>query len=239
MNKTRCCVDVAFTLLIHRHGNMSFAIAAPTRATFHTRVKSRASPRTRVGCTAGLFDGFGRGGSKKAKDDVLRLAETQRRGVGHSPEDRAEMEAAVDALIASRGKGGRANTDRNVLTADWRLAWTSENETLFLLEKFPGGVDGAPLTQAYQRIDVDEGTLSNEVVFCNGTDFVVNSVIEVVDDVRVSFQFTAAALNLAEPVEASVPLPPFGRGWFDNVYVDKDMRVARDSRGDTLVVVRD
>jgi hypothetical protein len=179
-----------------------------------------------VGCTAGLFDGFGRGGSKKAKDDVLRLAETQRRGVGHSPEDRAEMEAAVDALIASRGKGGRANTDRNVLTADWRLAWTSENETLFL-------------TQAYQRIDVDEGTLSNEVVFCNGTDFVVNSVIEVVDDVRVSFQFTAAALNLAEPVEASVPLPPFGRGWFDNVYVDKDMRVARDSRGDTLVVVRD
>jgi hypothetical protein len=40
-------------------------------------------------------------------------------------------------------------------------------------------------------------------------------------------------------VEASVPLPPFGRGWFDNVYVDRDMRVARDSRGDTLVVVRD
>ena len=92
---------------------MYSAIAPATRAIIHARVGSRASPRTRarVGCRAGLFDAFGRGsGTKKAKDEVLRLAREQRRGVGHSPEDRAEMEAAVDALIASRGNGGRANT---------------------------------------------------------------------------------------------------------------------------------
>ena len=176
---------------------------------------------------------------EKAKDEVLRLAREQRRGVGHSPEDRAEMEAAVDALIASRGNGGRANTRPSVLTADWRLAWTSENETLFLLEKFPGGVGRAPITQAYQRIDVDAGTLRNEVVFSNGNAFVVDSVIEVTDETRVDFRFTGAKLNLAAPVEASLPLPPFGQGWFDNVYVDGELRVARDSRGDTLVVVRD
>lgn len=223
---------------------MYSAIAPATRAVIHPRVGSRASPRTRVrvGCRAGLFDAFGRGsGTKKAKDEVLRLAREQRRGVGHSPEDRAEMETAVDALIASRGNVGRANTDATVLTADWRLAWTSENETLFLLEKFPGGGDdgGAPITQAYQRIDVDAGTLRNEVVFSNGNTFVVDSVIEVTDETRVEFRFTKAALNLLAPTEASLPLPPFGRGWFDNVYVDGELRVARDSRGDTLVVVRD
>ena len=223
---------------------MYSAIAPATRAVIHARVGSRASPRTRVrvGCRAGLFDAFGRGsGTKKAKNEVLRLAREQRRGVGHSPEDRAEMETAVDALIASRGNVGRANTDATVLTADWRLAWTSENETLFLLEKFPGGGDdgGAPITQAYQRIDVDAGTLRNEVVFSNGNTFVVDSVIEVTDETRVEFRFTKAALNLLAPAEASLPLPPFGRGWFDNVYVDGELRVARDSRGDTLVVVRD
>ena len=112
---------------------------------------------------------------------------------------------------------------------------------MFLLEKFPGGGDdgGAPITQAYQRIDVDAGTLRNEVVFSNGNTFVVDSVIEVTDETRVEFRFTKAALNLLAPTEASLPLPPFGRGWFDNVYVDGELRVARDSRGDTLVVVRD
>lgn len=28
-------------------------------------------------------------------------------------------------------------------------------------------------------------------------------------------------------------------GWFDTVYVDLNIRVAQDSRGDTLVVARD
>ncbi|KAF3552509.1 hypothetical protein DY000_02004795 [Brassica cretica] len=35
-----------------------------------------------------------------------------------------------------------------------------------------------------------------------------------------------------------IPLPPFGQGWFDNVYMDGDIRVAKDIRGDYLVVDR-
>ena len=165
---------------------MYSAIAPATRAVIHARgIPRLASNPNPGGLQSGLFDAFGRGsGTKKAKNEVLRLAREQRRGVGHSPEDRAEMETAVDALIASRGNVGRANTRATVLTADWRLAWTSENETLFLLEKFPGG-GGAPITQAYQRIDVDAGTLSNEVVFSNGNAFVVDSVIEVTDETGV------------------------------------------------------
>ena len=49
----------------------------------------------------------------------------------------------------------------------------------------------------------------------------------------------AARLELRWPVEATLPIPPVGEGWFDNLYVDDTLRVARDSRGDTLVVVRD
>ena len=33
-------------------------------------------------------------------------------------------------------------------------------------------------------------------------------------------------------------LPPFGRGWFDVLYMDELVRVTRDSRGDTSVFLR-
>jgi len=180
---------------------------------------------------------------------VLSLAAAQRRGVGHSKADRAAMEAAVDALVAAAGGpggGGRAGagaaTDGARLTAKWRLVWTSERETLFLLEK---GFFGTSATEAYQTIDVEARALGNIVEFVNGTRFVVDSDITVQgegeggDGVRVNFAFTSARLELAAPVKATVPLPPVGKGWFDNVYVGGGVRVARDSRGDTLVVVRD
>lgn len=53
---------------------------------------------------------------------------------------------------------------------------------------------------------------------------------------RVGFRFTAATLKLPS---RSVPLPPFGKGWFDTIYVDDRIRIAEDSRGDVLVVARD
>jgi hypothetical protein len=51
----------------------------------------------------------------------------------------------------------------------------------------------------------------------------------------VDFSFTSASLRLSNGW--TIPIPPFGRGWFDDVYVDTDggYRVSRDSRGDTLV----
>ena len=57
-----------------------------------------------------------------------------------------------------------------------RLVWSSEQETLFLLEKFPGGTgaDGV-FTEAYQTIDVNAATLGNVVAFSNGNTFVVGS----------------------------------------------------------------
>ena len=67
----------------------------------------------------------------------------------------------------------------------------------------------------------------------------VESDIEVEGDTRVNFSFTSARLELEKPFQWTLQFPPVGQGWFDNLYVDDTMRVARDSRGDTLVVVRD
>jgi len=194
-------------------------------------------------------DAWRSGWTSKERDEVLRLAEAQNRGVGHTDADRAAMERAVDALVAASlstppdltadASGG--NTDPDRLSANWRLAWTSERETLWLLERWPGpGDTRATTTQAYQRIDVRAGTLSNAVVFgASGNVFTVESEVEVMDGTRVDFRFRAARLELRWPVEATLPIPPVGEGWFDNLYVDDTLRVARDSRGDTLVVVRD
>ena len=128
----------------------------------------------------GIFGGFGgKRGVAEEKAEVLRLAEEQRRGVGHSKADREAMEVAIDALVDAAGgpgggsSSGAAATSSKRLTANWRLAWSSEQETLFLFEKFPGGKGDNDLTQAYQSIDVDEETLGNAVVFGNGNRFVV------------------------------------------------------------------
>ncbi|XP_030498353.2 probable plastid-lipid-associated protein 11, chloroplastic isoform X2 [Cannabis sativa] len=52
---------------------------------------------------------------------------------------------------------------------------------------------------------------------------------------RVNFRFTSAVLR-GENWE--IPLPPFGQGWFDTVYLDDEIRVVKDIRGDYLVVDR-
>ena len=81
-------------------------------------------------------------------------------------------------------------------------------------------------------------------MFVSGNVFEVDSTIQVADpddveDVRVDFSFDAAQLALRWPFKVTVPVQPVGKGWFDNLYVDDTLRIARDSRGDTLVVVRD
>ena len=149
------------------------------------------------------------------------------------------MEAAVDALAAVAASDAAAGappaTDAARLSATWRLLWTSERETLFLLKNGIPFVGAAG--ESYQIIDAGAATLRNIIVFAEGAAaFVVDASIQVQDATRVRFSFDGATLRRRRA--KSVSLPPFGAGWFDNVYVDDALRVARDSRGDTLVVER-
>ena len=231
------------TATLGARGVASTSVAEPPRGVRaglgHFR-RAAFSPRGSRAQSQAATDAWRSGWTSRERDEVLRLAAEQNRGVGHTESDRAAMEAAIDALVAAAPPPEASNTSDARLSANWRLVWTSERETLFLLERWPGpGDTRRTTTQAYQRIDVNARTLQNAVVFCNGNTFAVDSTVTVDGDVRVNFVFDAARLELRRPFERTIPLPPVGKGWFDNLYVDDTMRVARDSRGDTLVVVRD
>lgn len=81
---------------------------------------------------------------------------------------------------------------------------------------------------ACQVIDAETGSLQNVITFPPAGAFVVDSRLAVATPSRCTFQFTAATLRL--PGDRALPLPPFGQGWFESVWVDERVRVARDSR---------
>ncbi|GKA55313.1 probable plastid-lipid-associated protein 11 isoform X1 [Tanacetum coccineum] len=60
-------------------------------------------------------------------------------------------------------------------------------------------------------------------------------VLRLLRSKRLYYRFTSAVLR---GKDWEFPLPPFGKGWFDSVYLDNDIRIAKDIRGDYLVVDR-
>jgi hypothetical protein len=86
-------------------------------------------------------------------------------------------------------------------------------------------------------IDTASERLQNVITFPPDGSFVVDSSLVVTGPQRCEFKFRAASLN--RPHDESWKVPPFGKGWFDTVYVDNKIRIARDIRGDTLIVARE
>lgn len=184
----------------------------------------RANARTRT-----------RASASDALDDVRTIARATDRGVRAKANERDAVEVAIDRAMRERGDGdGAAIETVAASNGRWRLTYTTEKETLWLLATSED-------VEAYQTIDLGAKTLSNEVIFGadakgNRVVFRVDASVEVASKTRVDFKFTSAALTLANGWR--IPIPPFGAGWFDNVYVADGVRVSRDSRGDTLVCER-
>lgn len=91
----------------------------------------------------------------------------------------------------------------------------------------------------YQVVDAADGTLQNVILFPPEGAFIVNSSLEWVGEGegKTNFQFTGAVLKL--PGGRAVNVPPVGKGWFKSVYADGRYRLARDVRGDYLLVEKD
>ncbi|KIZ03869.1 putative plastid-lipid-associated protein 11, chloroplastic [Monoraphidium neglectum] len=140
--------------------------------------------------------------------------------------------AAVEEL--KRAGAGETTTTATTLSATWKLVWTTEKETLWIIQN--SGLFGTKAGDVFQVIDVDAGRLQNVVTFPPQGAFIVDSGIQVDGPQRTTFKFNSAKLKLPS---RDFKLPPFGQGWFDTVYVDDQLRVAQDIRGDTLVVARD
>lgn len=168
----------------------------------------------------------------RAKANLLLLISDQERGLRTQtdPLKRAEIIRAIDEL-AVHGEG--TITAGPSLSCTWRMLWTTEKEQLFIIKiaRFFGTKTGDVL----QVIDVEKGLLNNVITFPPSGVFFVRSSIEPEPPQRVNFRFTSAVLRGSK---WEIPLPPFGQGWFESVYMDEEIRVVKDIRGDYLVVDR-
>lgn len=118
------------------------------------------------------------------------------------------------------------------IDGDWELLWTTEKETLFFIQN---GLFGNAVSGIVQSIDFKNEALNNLIKFKNGREFSVKGKINVdlKERKRVNFKFTSASLLV--PPFPKLSIPPIGKGWFDNVYVNDIYRLSKDIRGDYLV----
>ncbi|CAM6120522.1 unnamed protein product [Calypogeia fissa] len=166
------------------------------------------------------------------RDDLLGLIAGEERGLKtqKNAQKRDEIIKTIDALALL---GADIVTTDESLSAAWRMLWTTEKEQLFIVEK--AHLFGTEAGDILQIIDVGSRTLNNVITFPPTGIFLVNSTIDVESAQRVNFKFTRASLRVGG---WRIPFPPFGQGWFESVYLDDKIRVARDIRGDYLVVDR-
>mmetsp|Transcript_3288 Transcript_3288/g.6478 ORF Transcript_3288/g.6478 Transcript_3288/m.6478 type:complete len:250 (-) Transcript_3288:260-1009(-) len=165
------------------------------------------------------------------KRELLELADKSRGGI--LPLDAAEQ-ARLDEIITEQLPALNPTTEparSNLFSGEWDCVWTTESELNFAVEK---GLFGLPWQRTYQSIDVPAGSLTNVIQFDDGA-LTVGSTIspdEDGDGSRFKFEFEECSVRWRG---LTVPLPPFGRGWGDLLYLDETMRIQRDIRGDLLV----
>ncbi|PWA34806.1 Plastid lipid-associated protein/fibrillin conserved domain-containing protein [Artemisia annua] len=167
-----------------------------------------------------------------AKTNLLNLISDQNRGLKtqDDPKRLAEIGVAIESIaLMNRDQV----TTNSLLSGTWRLLWTTEKEQLFIIKN--ADFFGTEAGDVLQVIDVENKSLNNVITFPPDGVFFVRSGIEIASDQRVNFRFTSAVLR---GKDWEFPLPPFGKGWFDSVYLDNDIRIAKDIRGDYLVVDR-
>jgi len=183
-------------------------------------------------------DAFGGGGGASAgiknkvastKQELLESLAGLDEGAKQTPEQKERVLALVDQLKDLMPAEGV--TAKKGFNSRWKLLWTTEKETLTFRKS---GFFGKKYVAAYQDIDVVEGRLQNLIDFDDGY-FSVMSTLSVDEDNlnRCNFKFTSAGAKYGQ--FGPITLPPFGKGWFETVYMDDDLRIAEDIRGDTLI----
>nr|XP_043620911.1 probable plastid-lipid-associated protein 11, chloroplastic isoform X2 [Erigeron canadensis] len=168
-----------------------------------------------------------------AKSNLLDLISNQNRGIStqSDPQKLLQITDAIDTIaLLNRDQ---ITTNNASLSGTWRLLWTTEKEQLFIIKN--AGFFGTKAGDVLQVIDVEKRNLNNVITFPPDGVFFVRSDIEITSSQRVDFRFTSAVLR---GKDWEFPLPPFGKGWFESVYLDGELRVVKDIRGDYLVVDR-
>ena len=125
-------------------------------------------------------------------------------------------------------------TQSDLFSGEWECQWTTEKELNFAVSN---GLFGLPWVRTYQNIDIPNGRLVNIIEFEQGGELRVGSRIapDETDGTRFDFAFEECSLTWRG---FTVPLPPVGRGWGELLYLDEEMRIQRDIRGDLIVATK-
>ena len=177
--------------------------------------------------------------SRKAKLLEACAAET-RLGAETDAAGVERIAALMDELSALNPTRDPASS--STLCGRWDITWTTEKELLALTSS---GLLGEPCTASYQTITRDKAadgatwqySLDNAIDFAGGNSFLrVGSTCEPASSGgKVAFRFERCDLKFRA---LELPLPPVGSGFFEVLYLDDDLRVCKDSRGDLQVCRR-
>jgi len=124
-----------------------------------------------------------------------------------------------------------------LLQKEWFLTWTTEKEINIFQDR--GWSKDIRQTVSFPK-------LNNSIYFVNGGGFFVDgklSRIESSEDEnkrRTYFEFEKATLDLTgifgkNASWAKLSFPPIGKGWFDTLYLDDELRIDVNIRNDILI----
>ncbi|CEL93795.1 unnamed protein product [Vitrella brassicaformis CCMP3155] len=168
------------------------------------------------------------------KKELLRLSEEAEQGQVRAADVTSRILAVADELASISPVADSASSA--LLDGVWQFCWNNDAEALALLSN--------PLysraTTAYQEIDTSgEQCRVTTVLLYNDTQSSVRLFVDAEPQEsgpRVAIKFSRAVTSVRGLPEVALPLP--FSGWFDNVYLDSDFRVSRDSRGATFIWTR-
>ncbi|GAX21672.1 hypothetical protein FisN_29Hh111 [Fistulifera solaris] len=140
--------------------------------------------------------------------------------------ERATIESYVDQLAPLSPV--QATAASPLLQKKWKLQYTTEKEINLFIDQ-----GWSPPGSIYQIIDGNR--LENCIPFVNGGSLGVQGTLSIPDRAgqRTNFVFSEATLDLGR--WGSYRIPPVGQGWFDTLYLDRDLRIDINSRNDLLI----
>mmetsp|Transcript_16635 Transcript_16635/g.32806 ORF Transcript_16635/g.32806 Transcript_16635/m.32806 type:complete len:282 (+) Transcript_16635:47-892(+) len=175
--------------------------------------------------------------------DLLQKCEACRQGRDGTGEvSDSAWEELVETVALSNPTDDPATSP--LMGGTWELAWTNEKEVRLLMNQ---GLFGEECVRVFQEIDTAKKTLGNNMIFTTDSSFKVQSNFRPgqggpggINNVRprsdiFSFEFQSAKIRVRG---FEVTLPPVGKGWGQQMYLDEKVRIQRDSRDDLSIYVR-
>jgi len=156
------------------------------------------------------------------KSELLDFITPLSRGLDASSEDVMFIRGMISSLAeaqqaqrSSEDSSSSSSSSQASLTGSWKLTFTSEQETLFILKN--AALFGTEAGDVWQVIDDDANLLQNVITFPPAGRFQVNSSLQTDESksIRRNFKFNQAKLVVGDADwnhVRTIPFPPYGQG---------------------------